>query len=110
MCHLCLSLVLVRRWFISALLALTACGGGREVQIEVAIPGPDSVDAPVAHLQLVALPYNRDSLLAALEERSPRPARETRQLDSLFAAFLAERLSASWAKTARKIQEWAGGA
>jgi hypothetical protein len=68
-------------------LALSACGGGREVQIEVAIPGPDSVDAPVAHLQLVALPYNRDSLLAAYEARSPRPARETRQLDSLFSAF-----------------------
>jgi len=41
----------------------------------------------VAHLQLVALPYNRDSLLAAYEARSPRPARETRQLDSLFSAF-----------------------
>jgi hypothetical protein len=87
LCHLCLSLVFVRRWTIPAVLALTACGGGREVQIEVAIPGPDSVDAPVAHLQLVALPYDRDSLLTSFEQHSPRPARETRQLDSLFAAF-----------------------
>jgi hypothetical protein len=70
-----------------AFLALTACSGGREVQIEVASPGPDSVDAPVAHLQLVALPYDRDSLLATFSQRSPRPPRETRQLDSLFAAF-----------------------
>jgi hypothetical protein len=45
------------------------------------------VDAPLAHLQLVALPYDRDSLLATFEQRNPRPKRETRQLDSLFAAF-----------------------
>lgn len=87
MCHLCLSLVFVRRWFIPAVLALIACNDGREVQIEVAIPGPDSVDAPVAHLQLVALPYDRDSVLAAFAEKSPRPERESRQLDTLFAAF-----------------------
>jgi hypothetical protein len=68
------------------LFALTACRG-REVQIEVAIPGPDSVDAPVAHLGLVALPYNRDSLLQALEARSPRPVALTRPMDSLFQIF-----------------------
>jgi len=66
---------------------LSACNSGREVQIEVAIPGPDSVDAPVAHLQLIALPYDRDSVLAVFAQRSPRPERETRQLDTLFAAF-----------------------
>jgi hypothetical protein len=77
----------VRRWIIPAVLALVGCSSGREVQIEVAIPGPDSVDAPLAHLQLVALPYDRDSLLATFEQRNPRPKRETRQLDSLFAAF-----------------------
>lgn len=77
----------MRRWFIPAVLVLAACNSGREVQIEVAIPGPDSVDAPVAHLQLVALPYNRDSVLAAFAEKSPRPERETRQLDSLFSQF-----------------------
>lgn len=85
--HLSLGLVFVRRWIIPAILGLAACSGGREVQVEVAIPGPDSVDAPVAHLQLVALPYDRDSLLATFEARSRRPERETRQLDSLFAAF-----------------------
>jgi len=87
LCHLCLSLVFVRRWFIPAVLALAACSSGREVEIEVAIPGPDSVDAPVAHLQLIALPYDRDSLLAVFTQRNPRPERETRQLDTLFAAF-----------------------
>jgi len=69
------------------LLAVAACRGGREVQIEVAIPGPDSVDAPVAHLQLVALPYDRDSLLQSFEARSARPAGPARQLDSLFTRF-----------------------
>lgn len=87
MCHLSLSLVFVRRWFIPAVLALAACSSGREVQIEVTIPGPDSVDAPVAQLRLVALPYDRDSVLATFAQKSPRPERESRQLDSLFAAF-----------------------
>lgn len=57
------------------------------MKIEVVIPGPDSVDAPVARLGLVALPYDRDSIIAALEARHPRPAVMTRQLDSLFQAF-----------------------
>jgi len=68
------------------LLALTACGG-RDVRIEAAIPGPDSVDAPVAHLGFVALPYNRDSVLQAMEARSPRPAAITSRLDSLFQLY-----------------------
>ncbi len=68
------------------LLALAACGG-REVKLEVAIPGPDSVDAPVAHLGFVALPYDRDSLLAILEAATPRPVAVTQALDSLFQAY-----------------------
>jgi len=69
-------------------LALTACSGGRrDVHIEVAIPGPDSVDAPVAHLQLVALPYDRDSVLQALEAGRSRPPGLAQRLDSLFTAF-----------------------
>lgn len=41
----------------------------------------------MAQLQLVALPYDRDSVLATFAARSPRPERESRQLDTLFAAF-----------------------
>jgi hypothetical protein len=63
-----------------------ACDG-RKVDIQVFIPGPDSVDAPVAHLGLVALPYDRDSLLATFEARSPRPVHLTSALDSLFQQF-----------------------
>jgi len=43
----------------------------------------------VAHLGLVALPYNRDSLLQVLEARSPRPVALTRPMDSLFQIFRA---------------------
>lgn len=67
-------------------LALAACSG-REVRIEAAIPGPDSVDAPVAHLGFVALPYDRDSVLAVLELKHPRPLAITSKLDSLFQQF-----------------------
>lgn len=41
----------------------------------------------MAQLGFVALPYDRDSVLASLEARSPRPAAPTRQLDSLFQLF-----------------------
>ena len=70
------------------LVALVACKP-RDVVIQVAIPGPDSVDAPVAKLGLVALPYDRDSLLATFEAKNPRPAALTQQLDSLFQAYRA---------------------
>ena len=55
--------------------------------MRVSIPGPDSVETPVTGIGLVALPYDRDSVLArlAVSARSPRPA--TTLLDSLFAEF-----------------------
>lgn len=74
------------RRMIVLLLALAACRG-REVTLEVAIPGPDSVDAPVAHLGFVALPYDRDSVLAILEAATPRPVAITQQLDTLFQRY-----------------------
>ncbi|HEX2451512.1 MAG TPA: hypothetical protein VHJ69_10235 [Gemmatimonadales bacterium] len=68
-------------------LALAGCEASRETVVRVVIPGPDSVLTPVSGLGLVALPYDRDSVLRALEARarSPRPA--TAELDSLFARF-----------------------
>jgi hypothetical protein len=67
--------------------AAIACEGPRDVAVRVSIPGPDSAETPVSGIGLVALPYDRDSVLAALEAsaRSPRPA--TAELDSLFRAF-----------------------
>ena len=67
-------------------LALVACTG-RDATIEVIIPGPDSVEAPVPGVGLVALPYDRDSVIRELERVTPRPAALTRELDSLFQVF-----------------------
>lgn len=41
----------------------------------------------MAHLGLVALPYDRDSLLRVLEAQHPRPVALTRPMDSLFQLF-----------------------
>ena len=50
------------------------------------MPRLDGSEAPVPDLELVALPYDRDSVLASLEAKaSPRP--HTRELDSLFALW-----------------------
>ena len=65
---------------------LAACTG-RDVTIEVAIPGTDSVEAPAPHVGFVALPYDRDSVIRELERATPRPAALTRELDSLFQVF-----------------------
>lgn len=76
------------RWLIVVSLTLAACSNsGREVQVEVNIPGPDSVDAPLAHLQLRALPYDRDSLLKAMQGDRQRPAQIVAQLDTLYTKF-----------------------
>jgi hypothetical protein len=53
----------------------------------VLIPGPDSIPTPVSGLGLVALPYDRDSVLAALEARARTQRPPTDELDSLFAQF-----------------------
>ncbi|MBA3556217.1 MAG: hypothetical protein H0W29_15875, partial [Gemmatimonadales bacterium] len=47
--------------------ATAACEGSRDLAVRVSIPGPDSVETPVSGIGLVALPYDRDSVLAALE-------------------------------------------
>jgi hypothetical protein len=79
---------ILRAWIGTALvLGGFACAQPRDVAVRVSIPGPDSVDTPVTGIGLVALPYDRDSVLARLEAgaKSPRPATAT--LDSLFAEF-----------------------
>lgn len=69
------------------LLALAGCEGARETVVRVVIPGPDSIPTPVSGLGLVALPYDRDSVLRALEARARVPRPPTDELDSLFARF-----------------------
>lgn len=55
--------------------------------MRVSIPDPASTETPAAGVGVVALPYNRDSVLETLDAsaRSPRP--DTAALDSLFARF-----------------------
>jgi hypothetical protein len=68
-------------------LGLVGCERASEIAVRISIPGPDSLETPVTGVGVVALPYNRDSVLAALEAkaRTPRPA--TAELDSLFRTF-----------------------
>jgi hypothetical protein len=70
-----------------ALAGLVACERPRDVAVRVSIPGPDSVETPVTGVGLVALPYDRDSVLSALEATAPSPRPDTAALDSLFRAF-----------------------
>ena len=55
--------------------------------MRVSIPGPDSVETPVTGVGVVALPYDRDSVLRQLEARAHTPRPDTAPLESLFAAF-----------------------
>jgi hypothetical protein len=57
------------------------------VAVRVSIPGPDAVETPASGVGVVALPYDRDSVLAALEARAGRPRPYTAQMDTLFARF-----------------------
>lgn len=71
----------------AALATLAACGGPRDVAVRVSIPGPDTVETPVTGVGLVALPYDRDSVLRELEARARTPRPPTARLESLFAEF-----------------------
>ncbi len=54
--------------------------------VRASVPRLDGGTAPLPDLELIALPYDRDSVLATLEAKaSPRP--HTRELDSLFALW-----------------------
>ena len=70
-----------------ALAGLTACERPRDIAVRVSIPGPDSAETPVTGVGVVALPYDRDSVLTALEGRARAPRPDTTALDSLFRAF-----------------------
>jgi hypothetical protein len=78
-----------RAWLIvTALVAgLAGCKSERDVSVRVSIPGPDSLETPAAGVGIVALPYNRDSVLASLEGRAPKPRPPTTALDTMFARF-----------------------
>ncbi len=70
---------------LALLLLLSACDRA-PVAVRVSIPNVHGVETPVPDLVLTFVPYDRDSVLRALERKiEPRP--HTQELDSLFRAF-----------------------
>ena len=69
------------------LIGVFGCEKPRTLAVRVSIPGPDTVETPVTGVGLVALPYDRDSVLRMLEQRARTPRPPTAPLESLFAAF-----------------------
>jgi hypothetical protein len=67
--------------------AIAGCKSTRDVAVRVSIPGPDAVETPASGVGVVALPYDRDSVLASLEARAGRPRPYTAEMDTLFARF-----------------------
>jgi hypothetical protein len=69
------------------LAVLAGCQSERTVAVRVSIPDADSLETPAAGVGVIALPYDRDSVLASLEARARTPRPHTAALDSLFARF-----------------------
>lgn len=68
-------------------MGLAGCERERDISVRVSIPGPDSLETPAAGVAVVALPYDRDSVLASLAARAGRQRPPTAPLDSMFARF-----------------------
>ena len=66
---------------------LGACHTDRDVAVRVSIPDAESQETPAAGVGIIALPYDRDSILASLEARARTPRPQTATLDTLFARF-----------------------
>jgi hypothetical protein len=65
----------------------SGCKGARDMAVRVSIHGPDEVETPVSGVGVIALPYDRDSVLASLEAGSTSPRPHTAAMDTLFARF-----------------------
>jgi hypothetical protein len=93
-----IGLLLTSRWLRCSLFASTLLGAGlaaaiagckstRDVAVRVSIPGPDALETPASGVGVVALPYDRDSVLASLQARASSPRPHTAEMDTLFARF-----------------------
>jgi hypothetical protein len=65
----------------------TGCQTERTIAVRVSIPDAESRETPAAGVGIIALPYDRDSVLTSLEARSPSPRPRTAALDTMFARF-----------------------
>jgi hypothetical protein len=89
--------------------AIAACTNPRDVAVRVSIPGPDGVESPASGVGVVALPYDRDSVLASLEARATTRRPYTAQMDTLFARFRGPFLAYTTAAyTADKLRDSLG--
>lgn len=75
------------RFGLLACLTLVACDSRRPITVQILVPDLAGIDTPISGVLLAALPYDRDSILAAMEQRATTPRPNTRELDSLFLAF-----------------------
>jgi hypothetical protein len=66
---------------------VAACDTSSEVAVRVSVPNIDSIETPAVGVGVVALPYDRDSVLARLEARSGSRRPHTAALDTLFGRF-----------------------
>lgn len=66
---------------------LAGCDNSEQISVRVSIPDPASVETPAAGVGVVALPYDRDSVLTSLEARARTPRPHTATLDSMFGRF-----------------------
>lgn len=73
--------------FLTATVLIAACDPSEHIAVRVSIPDPTGIETPAAGVGVVALPYDRDSVLASLEAQASRPRPPTAALDSMFARF-----------------------
>lgn len=66
---------------------LAACQGTTRVHVRARIPAADGQLEPAPGVALVALPYDRDSIIAALAAKAASPRPDVASLDTLFARF-----------------------
>lgn len=84
-----IGLLLLARPLLPSLVAalVAACNTSSAVAVRVSIPNTDSIETPAAGVGVVALPYDRDSVLSSLERRAGDARPHTAELDTLFARF-----------------------
>jgi hypothetical protein len=69
------------------ILAVAACSGPRDVSVRILVPDLSGAATPASGVPVVAVPYDRDSVIAALEAAQATPRPHVAALDSLFARF-----------------------
>ncbi|MHB1328847.1 MAG: hypothetical protein ACYC2K_11655 [Gemmatimonadales bacterium] len=75
-----------RAAFVASCLFVAACGRPADTTVRVSVPDLNGTDTPLAGVIVTFLPYDRDEILAQLEDKAgPRP--HTQELDSLFRLF-----------------------